>query len=280
MVEIKTLYDGIGASPSPSLTKILRDAYDGDLFFGDSTTPRIVANFVQTLDGIVSLKIPGKSGGADISGRNEEDAFIMGALRAYADAVMIGEDTFRNAPGHVWTAGCVYPPFEDEFHALRKHLGKAARHPLNVVVSGMGHVKLDEPFFRRDEIPSLVLTTRQGAAGLERQYGRALPATVRILPGDAALNPSDMVTLLRDEYGVRLLLHEGGPTLFSSFLRQGLLNELFLTVAPQIVGRGRTGERPPFSGSLEFAPEQAMWGTLLSAKWATKSGHLFLRYHI
>ncbi|HSA87818.1 MAG TPA: dihydrofolate reductase family protein [Nitrospira sp.] len=279
-MEIKTLYDGIGASPSPSLTKILRDAYDGDLFFGDSTRPRIVANFVQTLDGIVSLKIPGKSGGADISGRNEEDAFIMGALRAYADAVMIGEDTFRNAPGHVWTAGCVYPPFEDEFHALRKHLGKAARPPLNVVVSGMGHVKLDEPFFRRDEIPSLVLTTPQGAARLERQYGRALPATVRILPGDAALNPSDMVTLLRDEYGVRLLLHEGGPTLFSSFLRQGLLNELFLTVAPQIVGRGRTGERPPFSGSLEFAPEQAMWGTLLSAKWATKSGHLFLRYQI
>ena len=106
MLEIKTLYDGLEASPSPCLTKILRATYDGDLFFSDSSTrPLIVANFVQTLDGIVSLRIPGKSEGADISGRNEEDAFIMGMLRAYADAVMIGEDTFRNAPGHVWTGG-------------------------------------------------------------------------------------------------------------------------------------------------------------------------------
>ena len=110
MLEIKTLYDGTGAPPSPCLTKILHEAYDGDLLFSDSSKrPLIFGNFVQTLDGIVSLKIPGKSGGAEISGRNEEDAFIMGMLRAYADAVMFGEDTFRNAPGHVWTAGCVYP---------------------------------------------------------------------------------------------------------------------------------------------------------------------------
>jgi riboflavin biosynthesis pyrimidine reductase len=255
-LEIKTLYDGTGASPSPRLTKNLRAAYDGDLFFSDSTTPRIVANFVQTLDGIVSLKIPGQSGGADISGRNEEDAFIMAALRAYADAVMIGEDTFRNAPGHVWTAGCVYPPFEDEFHAFRKHLGKVFQHPLNVVVSGMGHVKLDDPFFRRDEIRSLVLTTRQGAAHLERQYGRTLPATVRILPGDAALNPSDMVTLLQEEHGVKLLLHEGGPTLFSSFLRHTLIDELFLTMAPQIVGRGGSGHRPAFPARSSQLPNR------------------------
>ncbi|MGE3977100.1 MAG: dihydrofolate reductase family protein [Nitrospira sp.] len=280
MLEIRTLYDGTGAAPSPCLTKILREAYDGELFFSDpSTGPLIFGNFVQTLDGIVSLKIPGKSGGADISGRNEEDAFIMGMLRAYADAVMFGEDTFRNAPEHVWTAGCVYPTFEKEFHAFRKHVGKGSLHPLNVVVSGRGHVDLDEPLFRHEEIRSLVLTTEQGAARLHQRYGATLPATVHVLPGDAALDPSDMVVLLHAEYGVNLLLHEGGPTLFSSFLRQSLLDELFLTMAPQIVGRSRTGERPAFSGPLELPPEQAIWGTLLSVKWA-KSGHLFLRYRV
>lgn len=280
MLEIRTLYDGTGVAPSPCLTKIVREAYDGELFFSDSSSrPLIVGNFVQTLDGIVSLKIPGKSGGAEISGRNEEDTFIMGLLRAYADAVMFGEDTFRNAPGHVWTAGCVYPTFEKEFHAFRKHLDKASLHPLNVVVSGMGHVDLDEPLFKNEEIQSLVLTTHQGATQLHRRYGVTLPATVHVLPGEVTINPSDMAALLHAEYGVKLLLHEGGPTLFSSFLGQSLLDELFLTMAPQIVGRGRTGERPAFSGPLGLPPKQAIWGTLLSVKRA-KSGHLFLRYRV
>ncbi len=279
-MEIRTLYDGSGAPPSHCLTNILREGYDGELYFSDSSSrPLVFGNFVQTLDGVVSLKIPGKSGGVEISGRNAEDAFIMGLLRAYADAVMFGEDTFRNAPGHVWTAGCVYPPFEKEFQAFRKRIGKHSLHPLNVVVSGRGHVDLDQPLFRHEEIRSPVLTTQQGAARLHQRYGATLPATVHVLPGDAALDPSDMVALLHDEYGVKLLLHEGGPMLFSSFLRQSLLDELFLTMAPQIVGRSRMGERPAFSGSLGLPPEQAIWGTLLSVKGA-KSGHLFLRYRV
>lgn len=281
MLKIKTLYEATGASSSPCLTEMLRAAYDGDLrLSASSKRPLVFSNFVQTLDGVVSLKIPGQSGGAEISGRNEEDAFIMGLLRASADAVLIGEDTFRNAPGHVWTAGCVYPTFEKEFQAFRKQMGKDALHPLNVVVSGRGHIDLDEPLFRHEEIQSLVLTTQRGAAHLQERYGATLPATVRVLPGDTVLSPADMVTLLYAEYGVKLLLHEGGPTLFSSFLEQALLDELFLTVAPQIVGRGGTGERPSFSGPLGLAPEQAIWGKLLSVKRATQSGHLFLRYRL
>lgn len=280
-MNIRTLYDGTRPPPSPCLTKTLRETYDGELFFGDaSKRPLIVANFVQTLDGIVSLKMPGKSGGAEISGKNEEDAFIMGLLRACADAVMIGEDTFRNAPAHVWTGGCVYPKFEEEFQAFRKQRGKASFHPLNVVVSGMGRIDLGQPLFSHEEIPSLVLTTRRGAARLQQRYGRTLPASVRVLPGERRLNPSDMVALLHADYGVNLLLHEGGPTLFSPFLQQGLLDELLLTVAPQIVGRGLTGERPAFSGPLGLAPEHAIWGTLLSVKWASEDGHLFLRYRL
>jgi len=280
-MEIKTLYDGAGTPPAPYLTKMLRAAYDGDVFCGDAPgRPLVIANFVQTLDGIVSLKIPDKSGGAEISGRNEEDALVMGVLRACADAVMIGEDTFRNAPGQVWTAGCIYPAFENEFHLFRRHVGKVALHPLNVVVSGRGHIDLDQPLFRHEEIPSLVLTTEQGAAHLRQRYGDRSSASIRALPGDTVLDPSDMVALLHAEYGVKLLLHEGGPTLLSSFLKRALLDELFLTMAPQIVGRDRAGERPAFSGPLGLVPEQAIWGTLLSVKWATKSGHLFLRYRL
>jgi riboflavin biosynthesis pyrimidine reductase len=281
MFDIRTLYDGTADPPSPNLTKILRATYDGDLFFSDSPKrPLIISNFVQTLDGIVSLKIPNKSGGAEISGKNEEDAFIMGLLRACADAVILGESTFRNAPDHVWIAGHVYPQLKKEFDELRKHMGKVSPHPVNVIVSGMGHVDLNERLLKQGEVPSLVLTTKEGFARLQQKYGATLPDFILVLPGEGVINPSDIVALLHDEYEIKLLLHEGGPTLVSSFLQQGLLDEFFITIAPQIVGRGKTGKRPAFSGPLELAPEHAIWRTLLSVKLATKGRHLFLRYGV
>ena len=280
-LKITTLYDGAGIPSSPYLPERLRAAYDGDLCFGDSPRrPMVFCNFVQTLDGIISFKVPGKSGGAEISGNSQEDAFIMATLRACADAVMIGEDTFRNAPGHVWTAGSVYPALAGEFQTFRKQAGKASLHPLNVIVSGRGHVDLDQPLFRDEEIRSLVLTTQQGVACLQQRYGAPLPATVHVLPGDARLTPADMMSVLHAEYGIHLLLHEGGPSLLASFLEQACLDEVFLTVSPQVVGRGPAGERPSFSGPLGLPPEQAVWGTLLSVKKADKSGHLFLRYKV
>jgi riboflavin biosynthesis pyrimidine reductase len=275
---VRTLYEH--AHPAkPVLPDDLARPYDGDLSFPDPPPrrPYIVGNFVQTVDGIVSLKIPGHSGGGDISGRNEDDAFIMGLLRAYADAVLIGEETFRVGHGHVWTADFIYPKLKDRFQAFRGKLGKDSAHPLNVVVSGMGTVDLDEALFTHREIRSVVLTTPRGKEKLHQKYGARLPADVRALPGDAVLDATDVATLLSQDYGVNFLLHEGGPTLFSAFLRKCLVDELFLTIAPQIVGRGASAERPNFSGPLSLNIDEALWGTLLSVKCAA-TGHVFLRY--
>lgn len=200
----------------------------------------------------------------------------MGLLRSCADAVLIGEGTFRNGPGHVWTAGYIYPKLAGEFEAFRARR-KTSAHPLNVIVSGLGHVNLEEPLFRRDDIDSLVLTTGQGKKALKSKYGSALPVPVHVLPGDEFSNPRDMLALLFDRYGVKLLLHEGGPILFSSFLRGDLVDELFLTVAPQIAGEGARRDRPNFSGPISWGPNDALWGSLLSVKRGG-SGHLFLRY--
>ena len=64
----------------------------------------MVANFVSTMDGVVSLGVPGHTGGAEISGANREDRMVMGLLRAVSDVVMVGASTFRAVPRHIWTA--------------------------------------------------------------------------------------------------------------------------------------------------------------------------------
>jgi hypothetical protein len=61
-----------------------------------------------------------------------------------------------------------------------------------------------------------------------------------------------------------------------SFLGEGLLDEQFLTLAPQIAGRdGLAGRKGLVEGRV-FAPDQPVWGKLVSAKRA--QSHLFLRY--
>jgi riboflavin biosynthesis pyrimidine reductase len=73
-----------------------------------------------------------------------------------------------------------------------------------------------------------------------------------------------------------LILSEGGPQLLADFFAERCLDELFLTLAPQIAGRDETIDRPGLVAGKLFAPEFPLWGSLVSVKRETS--HLFLRY--
>jgi len=83
--------------------------------------------------------------------------------------------------------------------------------------------------------------------------------------------PADLGELLRSlrKEGVRAVLCEGGPTLHGSLQAEGLVDELFLTIAPKLSG----GEGPRIlEGSLpEVAGLELAW--LLE-----EDGELFARY--
>jgi riboflavin biosynthesis pyrimidine reductase len=67
-------------------------------------------------------------------------------------------------------------------------------------------------------------------------------------------------------HGERLLLHEGGPTIFGQFLRASVSDELFLTLAPQIAGRAASTPRPSIAGEAVFLPTSAQWFVMQSVK--------------
>ena len=60
------------------------------------------------------------------------------------------------------------------------------------------------------------------------------------------------------------------------FFAEQCLDELFLTLAPQIAGRDVHSERPGLVMGRLFAPEHPLWGTLIGVKRG--GSHLFLRY--
>jgi len=279
MEQINTLFDRSKAQDQPVLPEELKILYGGDLRFpAFDVRPYLVGNFVSTVDGVVSFEVPGRSGGGDISGFNEADRFIMGLLRASVDAVIVGAGTLREvAPGHLWLAECVYPEASDRYTRYRQKVLNKIVPPLSVIVSGSGAVDLERAVFRTGAVKTLIVTSPKGAELLAKNGVAFTSAEVKAIEGEGSkIAPSSILKLLRDEFGVKIVLHEGGPALFGDFLAHGCVDELFLTVAPQFAGRDAKRQRPGIVAGAEFLPQTAPWLKLLSVKQS--ASHLYLRY--
>jgi riboflavin biosynthesis pyrimidine reductase len=261
----------------------LRARYDGNLSFppAPGERPYCIANFVSTLDGVVSFNLPGQLEGAQISNWNEEDRFLMGLLRASADAIVVGSATLEAAGPHgSWLPEAVYPAAKDLYQKYRTEVLGKLEYPRVVIVTGTGGLDLTSAVFHTPRTRVLILTTEPGKRRLSQSGSEALASVeVKALsPADERISPSAILTLLRQEAGVELLLHEAGPTLFGEFLAGGFMDELFLTVAPQIAGRDAVHPRPGLVANVQFSPATAPWWKLISAKSATD--YLFLRYQV
>jgi riboflavin biosynthesis pyrimidine reductase len=280
MEQITTLFDTDEALDGNVLPEDLKILYSGDLRFPASADQTyVIGNFVSTLDGVVSFEIPGKSGGGEISGSNAADRFIMGLLRASVDAIVIGSGTLRDtAAGHLWLAEHVYPEARELYQRYRGGVLNKPEPPLTAIVAGSGTLDLQRAVFRTPAVRTLIITTPNGRERLISNGLEALPSIgARVLdaPG-GKINPVSILKLLREEFAVKHLLHEGGPTLFGDFVAHGCVDELFLTIAPQFAGRGGGGDRPGVISGNEFRPETAPWLRIASIK--KSADHLYLRY--
>jgi riboflavin biosynthesis pyrimidine reductase len=267
------LFDQTRGVATP-LPPAFRRIYGPLRFPKPGSIPHIVANFASTLDGVVALGTPGDSGGGEISGSNPHDRFVMGLLRAVADAVIVGAGTLRASPRHRWTAERVYPSFADEFAELRRRMKKPP-FPTNVIVTGEGRVDLRLPLFEEGGAPVLLVTTKKGA---RRLSSAGAPHHVRVVSvsTNARVTAREVVGAITAKVASHLLLVEGGPHLIGDFFSESLLDELFLTLAPQVAGRKGNLPRLGLVEGTTFAPERPLWGDLLAARRVVS--HMFLRF--
>jgi riboflavin biosynthesis pyrimidine reductase len=282
----------VSSQSSPPPLETLFDATTGpeiplpaelSTFYGALRLPKhpdrahVISNFVTTLDGVTSWNEPGQSGGGEISGFNAHDRLVMGLLRAVADAVVIGAGTLRSVPRHVWTAEHVYPSLSAAFRGLRARLGKADP-PLNVVVTSQGRIDLGWPVFASGDAPALVVSAPAGEAWLrEHGAGEGVPLAIGRSGKDLTVTAGDVLSAIGAPPG-SVVLVEGGPHLLGDFLAERRLDELFLTLSPQIAGRDSAVLRPSLVEGKRFAPAAPLWSALTSVKRA--DNHLFLRYSL
>jgi riboflavin biosynthesis pyrimidine reductase len=264
-------------APDPAATRTLAGPLSLAAFYGGPLTialrkdrPTIVANFVATLDGVVSFGEPGAVGGGAISGGFAPDRRLMALLRCVADAVLVGAGTVRPAK-RGWTPRDADPELAAEYSRARRCL-RLAPSPTTFVVSGSGNVDLSGPGLGRPDLPVVVVTTRRGMAALPVD---AANERVRVVAdGDTEVTTAAVLGALHAA-GARLVVCEGGPHLLGRLLVDGAIDELFLTVAPQVAGRGAKG-RLGLVEQQAFDVAGAPWSSLVSVRRA--DDHLFLRY--
>jgi riboflavin biosynthesis pyrimidine reductase len=253
-----------------------------------SERPWTYANFVQSIDGVASFKGRHASG-ADIS-QSAEDRWLMDLLRAHADAIIMGVNTLveetLSSPQVNGGRGPVYRIEEEPLRDLRMKLGRKREKVIFVTASG----SVDPGAYRvfdGDLMDALILTTAAGAARLQ-----ARSASVQLIIGgkDKMIDLPFAVNLLRKEMGVGHLLCEGGPTLYGSMSRAGLMDEKFVTVSPVEIGLlppPEEGPQPAARGNQlnvrpttfmypGFTKENAPWWRWMSCRRA--GDHQFNRY--
>ncbi len=251
--------------PTVELPTKLGRLYGGDLGFHE---PRLYANFVSALDGVVAIPSIPHSNDL-ISAENEADRFLMGLLRTFADVVLIGSGTLRASPRGTWRPDKAYPQAAEAFAELRRRLGRREV-PEIAILSGNGSLDPEHPVLASG---ALVLTSDAGAARLGGRLPRS--ASVVSLGGDATLDPRQVTSALQ-ERGHRSILSEAGPHTFGSFLAAGLVDELFLTLSPSLAGDAGPSSRLRLVEGADLVPLVQLRPLSIRRHEA----HVFLRYEL
>lgn len=178
------------------------------------TRPWVRALFVMTLEG----RVAGSDGSSrSISG--PADRAVLGAVRRWSDAVIVGAATMR--------AERYNPMRVSEDIAAERVARGLAPAPRLVVVSGSLDLPWSDPVYSESMVPPLIVTGAQAAAEM---CGR-VPVTCELLAAPTErVEPRWLVETLIDR-GLQRIVCEGGPTLLAEFVRAGAIDEWALSVS-------------------------------------------------
>ena len=224
--------------PSPA---DIDDAGQLENFYELPAGRHVRADFVVSLDG--AAEIGGKS--EPLGAPADRQAFM--AMRAVADAVLVGAGTVRaeNYGGIVVSA---------EVSQRRAARGQHRPPPL-VVVSRRGDLDVGAKVFNRE--PPILMTTRRALS--DRPELAEVADAVDC--GEEDVDLHRMLDELADR-GFERVLCEGGPSLLNSLLSEDLVDEMCVTISPLIAGpdRRHLSGGHPFEEPVRFRLEALLEG--------------------
>jgi riboflavin biosynthesis pyrimidine reductase len=179
--------------------------------------PRLLLNMISSVDGRATLD--GRSGGLS----DRADRALFHGLRSAVDAVLVGAGTVRGE-----RYGRIIP--DAACRAQRRSRG-LSEEPLACIVSGALTLEPTLPLLQEPSTQVAVLTASQAnltATAARVEYVRAAQ--------DGQLDLAAALAALAERFGIQSVLCEGGPHLGLQLMRAGLVDELFLSLSPKLVG--------------------------------------------
>ncbi len=206
--------------------------------------PWVRANFATTPNGVI--KINGTSSG--VSGPPDKEVFRF--LRNNCDAILVGAATARAETYSTPTRNAGTPP------------------QLVVVTNSFDIAETSQ--YLDENNPPLIATSRLSMSKNTDRVVRISNTATVLAFGENSVDFDELFSHLFAQ-GIRILLFEGGPAVFSQLLLDGLVDELCLTISPRIgsgtpTGFAEIGATPPIEMTLAGLFET--------------DGYLFCRYLI
>lgn len=207
----------------------------------DVKKPWVYTNFVQTIDG--KTAVTGARGNEYWPLGSTLDYELLTGLRERADVLVHGARTaqFCRTLDRIGSV---------KFQNRRKRLG-ITRPLLYCVVS------------------------RQPSKALLHLLADPPSGTDVYIASQSSLKK--MIEYLSARYAAHRILLEGGPTLMGSFLKENLVNELFLTITPKIIG-SRSGHTRTLAEGVLFEPSSLIHASVVSC--LSIDNEVFLRYSL
>jgi riboflavin-specific deaminase-like protein len=215
--------------------------------------PFVRMNMISSLDGAIA--VGGRSGALG----GPADHRVFHTLRALTDVVLVGAGTMR-------TEGYGPARLTDAQQAQRRARGQPPVPPI-AVVTRSGHLDWSAPFFTQAQARPLVLTT---ADAHDHALAQAPRVADVIVCGDTQVDLGVALQQLAAR-GAHSVLAEGGPALNAQLVAAGLLDELCLTLSPQLVA----GTGPRILAGAELTQTLAVEIMHI----LEQDGFLFLRLH-
>ena len=170
----------------------------------------LAINMAMTLDGKVA-RPDGKWYGLS----SRDDKKRMDVYRSSADALILGKNSLIN---------------DDPVIKLRYIDGKD---PLPVILIRKGIVKKDRKVFSNPNVRPLVICLNENEMAVKEELSEV--AEILALEGNN-IQPQEVISILKSRNLNRVLL-EGGPTLNYTFQNADLIDVIYLTIVPFLIGK-------------------------------------------
>lgn len=203
---------------------------------------KIISNTAISLDGkIATAREP-----MPFLGSSADQKRLL-EIRDLADAVLVGGNTFRQWP------------------QARLSWSESREPLLNVILTRRGDIPLSREFMDEPRIEPLVLSS-------DKKFAKSSPVETLLCADE--ITPEWIVAEL-EKREVSTLLLEGGGDILYQFLAAGLVDEMYVTLCPLLIGGSAA---PSLVGGLGFDPGHLKSLELISQN--PVGDEIFLHYRV